>query len=214
MNTFGYKAAAVFFIEDKTDLLAYRSSLKPEIDVLNWLTRMNKCFFPSSSSYLNFIIKSRSHRGAESEELINQIISVDRRQNVEGQTRQLKKNCTLLCPFFEMWLPFIPPQIMCLLPRWRWTLMEGSCRTTSPAEATALEGPSPLLCTTGSQLLDRTCSWTCILPLLWVRASLCSLLAQRASPRWRMMQDFTTACIRDLSVTCRPLLQLCPHVLG
>lgn len=86
-------------LEDTTDLLVYRSSLKPEIDVFNWLTCMNKCFFPSSSSYLNFIIKSRSHRRAESEALINQIISVDRRQNVEGQTRQLK-NYTLLCPFF------------------------------------------------------------------------------------------------------------------
>lgn len=41
--------------------LACRSSLKPEIDVFNWLTRMNTCFFPS---YLNFIIKSRSHRCA------------------------------------------------------------------------------------------------------------------------------------------------------
>lgn len=171
-------------------------------------------FFPSSSSYWNFIIKSRSHRRAESEELLNQIIPVDRRQNIEGQTRQLKKIALSCVLFFLTWLPFTPPQIMCLLPRWRWTLMEGSCRTTSPAEATALEGPSPLLCTTGSQLLDRTCSWTCILPLLWVRASLCSLLAQRASPRWRMMQDFTTACIRDLSVTSRPLLQLCPRVLG
>lgn len=61
-------------------------------------------FFPS---YLNFIIKSRSHRRAESEELINQIISVDRRQNVEGQTRQLKKMHSLV-PFFNV-TPFHPP---------------------------------------------------------------------------------------------------------
>lgn len=134
-----------------------------------------------------------------------------------SQRTEINHNILLEQRYLSDWcqLPLPPssPQTMCSWPRWRWTPRERTWRTMWPGKAAAAGGPSLLLGTTGSRLSDRTCTWTCTRPLWSAQGSPCRRLARTASPlRWPM-KGSTAACIRDLSVTCRPPLQPYLHAL-